>query len=92
MCFVQRYPKLKGQNFCSYKKNCKFEPLIHKLGRIKRMVKDTGELMDAVTKYAESCKTKDGDSDADKTGQGKKNGGKGKHNGNQNKKNKRWLD
>src|SRR3954466_14961844 len=35
-------------------KNCKFEPLVHKLGRIKRMVKDMGELMDAVTKYVES--------------------------------------
>ena len=37
--------------------------------------------MDAVTKYAESDKTKDGDSDEDKTGKGKKNGGKGQQNG-----------
>ena len=52
-------------------KNCKFEPLVHKLGRIKRTVKDMGELMDAVTKYNESNKTKDGDSDKDKAGHGK---------------------
>ena len=58
-------------------KNYRFEALIHKLGRIKRTVRDMGELMDAVTKYAESDKTKDGESDEDKAGKGKKNGGKG---------------
>ena len=58
-------------------KNCKFEPLVHKLGRIKRIVKDMGELMDVVTKYAESDKTKDGESHEDKVGKGKKYGGKG---------------
>ena len=64
-------------------KTCKFEPLIHKPGRIKRTIKDMGELMDAVTKYTESEKTKDGDSDEDKAGQGKKTGGKGHTIGNQ---------
>ena len=58
-------------------RNCKFEPLVHKLGRLKRTVKDMGELMNAVTKYAESDKTKDADSEEDKDGQNKKNGGKG---------------
>ena len=52
-----------------------------------------GELMDAVTKYVESDKTKDGDSDEDKASQGKKRGGKGHQNGgNQSQQNNRWLD
>ena len=51
-----------------------------------------GELMDEVTKYVESDKTKDGDSEEDKASQGKKSGGKGQHNGNQSQQNKRWLD
>jgi len=69
-------------------KTCKFEPLTHKLGRIKRMVRDMGELMDAVTKYVESDKTKDGESDEDKVDKGKKNGEKGQQNGgNQNQQN-----
>ena len=58
-------------------KNYKFEPFVHKLGRIKQTVKDMGELMDAVTKYAESDKTKDGDCEEDKVGQGKKMVAKG---------------
>ena len=58
-------------------RNCKFEPLVHKLGWLKRTIKDMGELMNAVIKYVESDKTKDADSEEDKDGQNKKNGGKG---------------
>src|SRR3954471_93695 len=47
-------------------RNCKFEPLVHKLGRLKRTVKDMGELMNAVIKYVEADKTKDADSEEDK--------------------------
>ena len=54
-------------------KNCKFDPLIHKLGCIKWHVKDMGELMEVVAKYAESCKTKDPDSDDHNSGKEKKN-------------------
>src|ERR1043165_51698 len=57
-------------------RNCKFEPLVHKLGRLKRTVKDMGELMNAVIKYAESDKTKDVDSEEDKAGKNKKNDNK----------------
>src|SRR4051812_20075326 len=53
-------------------KNCKFEPLIHKLGRIKRTVRDMSELMDLVTKYAESDKTKGSESDEEKTARERK--------------------
>ena len=35
-------------------KNCHYEPLVLKLGRLKRKVQDMGELMDALTRYAES--------------------------------------
>ena len=58
-------------------RNCKFEPLVHKLGRLKRTVKDMGELMNEVIQYDKSEKTKDADSEEDKAGQNKKNGGKG---------------
>ena len=58
-------------------RNCMFEPLVHKLGRLKRTVKDMGELMNAVIKYVESDKTKDVDSEEGKAGLNKKNGGKG---------------
>ena len=58
-------------------RNYRFEPLVHKLSRLKREVKDMGELMNAVIKYAESDKTKDVDTEEDKAGQNKKNGGKG---------------
>ena len=64
-------------------RDCKFEPLVHKLGRLKRTVKDMGELMNAAIKYAESDKTKDANSNQDKAGQNKKNGGKGSQNQNQ---------
>src|ERR1043165_1105139 len=47
-------------------RNCKFEPLVHKLGRLKRTVKDMGELMNAIIKYSKSDKTKDADSEDDK--------------------------
>src|SRR3954466_6482402 len=70
-------------------RNCKFEPLVHKLGRLKRTVKDIGELMNAVIKYAESDKTKDVEPQQDKAGQNK-NGGKKSQN--QNQKTKRRLD
>src|SRR4051812_26308718 len=69
-------------------RNCKFEPVVHKLGRLKRTVKDMGELVNAVIKYEESDKTKDADSEEDKAGQNKKNGGKGS----QSQQNKRRLD
>src|SRR4051812_6637659 len=69
-------------------RNCKFEILVHKLGRLKRTVKDMGELMNAAIKYAESDKTKDADFEEDKSGQNKKNGGKGS----QNQPNKRRHD
>ena len=45
---------------------------MHKLGRLKRTVKDMGELMNAVIKYDESDKTKDAKSEDDKDGQNKK--------------------
>ena len=53
-------------------RNCKFEPLVHKLGRLKRTVKDMGELMNAVIKYVESNQTKDAESEEDKAGQNNK--------------------
>src|SRR3954471_6704336 len=71
-------------------RNCKFEPLVHKLVRSKRTVKDMGELMNAIIKYAESDKTKHIDSEEDKAIQNKKNGGKGSQN--QNQQNKWRLD
>ena len=49
-------------------RNCKFDPLVHKLSRLKRTVKDMGELMNAVIKYAESDNTKDAESKEDKAG------------------------
>ena len=59
-------------------KNCHFEPLVQKLGRLKRKVQDMGELMDVLTRYAESDTTKDPNPDDDQTGKGtKNNGGKG---------------
>src|ERR1043165_9221130 len=64
-------------NCNTLERNRKFEPLVHKLGRLKRIVKDMGELMNAVIKYSESDKTKDADSENDKAVQNKKNGGKG---------------
>ena len=61
-------------------KNCHFQPLVQKLGRLKRKVQDLGKLMDVLTRYAESDSTKDPGSDEDKTAKGKKaEGGKGQH-------------
>ncbi|KAI4977249.1 hypothetical protein ZWY2020_054880 [Hordeum vulgare] len=47
-------------------KNCHYEPLVLKLGRLKRKVQDMGELMDTLTRYAESDDTKDPGEDDDK--------------------------
>ena len=73
-------------------KNCNFEPLRQKLGRLKRDCSDMGTLMADLVKYADSDSTKDPASDDEKTGKGKRNGnGKGQqHNpvnqsGNKNK-------
>ena len=68
-------------------KNCHFQPLVQKLGHLKRQVQDMGDLMDVHTKYAESDSTKDPSSDEDKTVKNRKgDGGKGQqnhgHNGN----------
>lgn len=59
-------------------KNCRFEPLKQKLGRLKRDCNDMGTLMVALVKYADSDTTKDLVSDEEKATKGKKNGnGKG---------------
>lgn len=63
-------------------RNCRFEPLVHKLSRMKRTVKDMSELMVAIAKYAESDKTKDPASDDEMSWKGKKNGGKSHQNNN----------
>ena len=47
-------------------KNCHYEPLVLKLGRLKRKVQDMGELMDTLTRYVESDDTKDPGEDDDK--------------------------
>ena len=47
-------------------KNCHYQPLVLKLGRLKRKVQDMGELMDTLTRYAESDDTKDPGKDDDK--------------------------
>ncbi|KAI4994235.1 hypothetical protein ZWY2020_029283 [Hordeum vulgare] len=49
-------------------KNCHYEPLVLKLGRLKRKVQDMGQLMDALTRYAQSDNTKDPGEGDDKTG------------------------
>ena len=55
-------------------KNCRFEPLRQKLGRLKHDCNDMGTLMAGLVKYADSYSTKDPASDDEKTGKGKKNG------------------
>jgi hypothetical protein len=71
-------------------KNCHFDPLVQKLGRLKRSIKDMGELMNAPTKYAESDSTKDPGADEAPDGKGKKgNGGKGQQQNNGNNGGKR---
>ena len=59
-------------------KNCKFEPLVHKLGRMKDKVKSLSEVMAAANKYASSDKTKDAsDGEEEETaGKGKKTSSK----------------
>ena len=54
-------------------KNCRFEPLKQKLGRLKRDCNDMGTLMAALVKYADSDTTKDPASDEEKATKGKKN-------------------
>jgi hypothetical protein len=56
-------------------KNYHFQPLVQKLGRLKRKCTNMGNLMDVLTRYADSDLTKDPSSDDDKSGKGKKNGG-----------------
>ena len=75
-------------------KNCRFEPLRQKLGRLKRDLIDMGTLMAALVKYADSDSTKDPVSDDEKTGKGKRNGnGKGQqHNPVNQSGNKRKAD
>ena len=65
-------------------RTCKFQPLVQKLGRLKRKAQDMGDLMDVLTWYAESDNPKDPPSDEEKYSKGKKNGGKGhqQNNGN----------
>ena len=46
--------------------NCHYEPLVQKLGRLKRKVQDMGELMDTLTRYAEADDTKDPGEDGGK--------------------------
>ncbi|KAI5012936.1 hypothetical protein ZWY2020_025202 [Hordeum vulgare] len=46
--------------------NCHYEPLVQKLGRLKRKVQDMGELMDTLTRYAEAYDTKDPGEDGGK--------------------------
>ena len=53
-------------------KNCRFEPLKQKLGRLKRDCNDMGQLMAALVKYADSDSTKDPVSDEEKIGKGKR--------------------
>ena len=56
-------------------KNCHFDPLKQKLGRLKHKCIDMGKLMDVLTRYGDSNTTKDPSFDDDKSGKGKKNGG-----------------
>ena len=83
-----------GSAVLMLEKNCRFEPLKQKLGRLKRDCNDMGQLMAALVKYADSDNTKDPLSDEEKTGKGKKNGnGKGhQHNPTNQGGNKRKTD
>ncbi|KAI4988604.1 hypothetical protein ZWY2020_035844 [Hordeum vulgare] len=56
-------------------KNYHFHPLVLKLGRLKRKVQDMGELMDTLTRYAESDGTKDAGSDDEKASEVKRGDG-----------------
>lgn len=84
-----------GSAVLMLEKNCRFEPLKQKLGRLKRDCNDMGQLMAALVKYANSDSTKDPESYDEKVGKGKKNGNaKGsQHNpANQGGSNKRKAD
>ena len=60
-----------GSAVLMLEKNCRFEPLKQKLGRLKRDCNDMGQLMAALVKYADSDSTKNPVSDEEKTGKGK---------------------
>ena len=67
-----------GSAVLMLEKNCRFEPLKQKLGRLKRDCNDMGTLMAALIKYADSDTTKDPVSDEEKAMKGnKKSNGKG---------------
>src|SRR4051812_39127513 len=63
-----------GSTILMLEKNCRFEPLRQKLGRLKRDCNDMGTLMAAFVKCTDSDSTKVPASDEEKTGKGKKNG------------------
>ena len=63
-----------GSAVLMLEKNCRFEPLKQKLGRLKSDCNDMGQLMAALVKYADSDSTKDPVSDEENTGKGNKNG------------------
>ena len=62
-----------GSAVLMLEKNCRFEPLKQKLGRLKHDCSDMGQLMAALVNYADSDSTKDHVSDEEKTGKGKRN-------------------
>lgn len=62
-----------GSAVLTLEKNCRFEPLKQKLGRLNCDYNDMGQLMAALIKYDDSDSTKDPVSDEEKTGKGKKN-------------------
>ena len=67
-----------GSAVLMLEKNCRFEPLKQKLGRLKRDCNDMGQLMVALVKYADSDTTKDPASYEEKATKENKNGnGKG---------------
>ena len=67
-----------GSNVPILEKNCCYTPLKQKLGQLKCLCNDMGELMAALIKYADSDNTKDPRPDEEKSNKGKKNGnGKG---------------
>ena len=67
-----------GSAVLMLEKNCRFEPLKQKLGRLKCDCNEMGTLMAALVKYADSDTTKDLVSDEENATKGKKNGnGKG---------------
>lgn len=67
------------QDILILEKNCHFDPLVQKLGRLKHKCTYMCNLMDVLTRYSNSDGTKDPSSDDDKSGKGKKNGGRKGH-------------